>query len=791
MIGQTLGHYRILEKVGAGGMGVVYRARDEQLERDVALKVLPPGTLTDDTARRRFRKEALALAKLNHPNIETVYEFGTQGGTDFLVLEYVPGKTLADRLVSGALSEKEVVKLGMQVAAALEEAHEHGIVHRDLKPGNIAITAKGQAKVLDFGLAKLLYPAGDPTIESFTDTLAGAGTLPYMPPEQIQGEPVDARADIYTMGAVLYEMATDRRAFGEKLPLQLIDAILHRPPVSPCALNRRISPGLDRIILKCLDKNPAKRYQSANELSVDLRRLAEPSLSPTSPSSSIPRGWKSDVKPAVYVLTGLLLLGIALLVQNVGGWRDRLLDRTAPIKIGSLAVLPLENLSHDPEQEYFADGMTEALITDIAKIRPLRVTSRTSVMRYKGSAEPLSQIARELNVDAVIEGSVERSGDRVRIDAQLIDARNDRNLWAESYQSDLSDVLALQGNVARAIAREVRVQLTSEEYAGLSSTHTVKPEAYEAYLHGLYSLNKRTPGDLNSAIASFQKADDLDPTYALAYAGLAEGYALKAIYGEIAPRDTMPKAKAAAKRALEIDDGLAEAHAVLADVEWSYDWDAASADSAFQRALLINPSYATAHQWYALYLSNIGESEQAIAHIKRAQELDPLSLIIEVNVGWCYYAAHRYEEAIELLRKVGDAEPNFWAVHSILGQTYLAKGDVTDAIRELELARSLSPETTRNFAFLGDAYAIVNRRDEARQILEQLASRSEKRYVPPIYMAITCIGLGEKDQAFNWIEKAYADRSDWMVLLRTEPVFDPIRSDPRFQDLLRRVGVRR
>ena len=790
MIGQTLGHYRVLEKLGAGGMGVVYRARDEQLERDVAIKVLPPGTLRDDAARRNFRKEALALAKLNHPNIETVYEFSTQDDTDFLVMEYVPGKTLADKLVSGALSENEVVTLGMQIAAALEEAHEHGIVHRDLKPGNIAITTKGQAKVLDFGLAKLLHPVGDPTTESFTETLAGAGTLPYMPPEQLQGEPVDARADIYTMGAVLYEMATDRRVFGEKLPLRLIDAILHQPPVSPCALNRRISTELERIILKCLDKNPAKRYQSAEELSVDLRRLAEPPLSPRNPSASIPRGWRNAAKPAVYVLTGLLLLGVALMVQNAGGWRDRLLSRTASLKIGSLAVLPLENLSHDPEQEYFADGMTEALITDVAKIRTLRVTSRTSVMRYKGTMEPLSQIARELNVDAVIEGSVERSGDRVRIDAQLIDARNDRNLWAESYQSDLSDVLALQGNVARAIAREVRVQLTSEEYAGLSSTHIVKPEAYEAYLHGLFSLNKRTPDDVDSAIGSFQKAADLDPTYALAYAGLAEGYALRAIYGEIAPRDTMPKAEAAAKRALEIDDGLAEAHAVLADVEWSYDWDAASADSAFQRALLINPSYATAHQWYALYLSNIGKSEQAIAHINRAQQLDPLSLIIEVNVGWCYYIAHRYDEAIELLRKVEDSEPNFWVVHSTLGQTYLAKGDVTDAIRELELARSLSPETTRNIALLGDAYAIVSRRDEARQILEQLVSQSGKRYISPIYMGIVCIGLGQKDQAFNWLEKAYEERSDWMVLLRTEPVFDPVRSDPRFQDLLHRVSVR-
>jgi eukaryotic-like serine/threonine-protein kinase len=789
MIGQTLGHYRILEKVGAGGMGVVYRARDEQLERDVALKVLPPGTLTNDASRRRFRKEALALAKLNHPNIETVYEFDSQGGTDFLVMEYVPGKTLADRLVSGTLPEKEVVTLGMQIAAAMEEAHSRGIVHRDLKPGNIAITARGQAKVLDFGLAKLLPQTNEVTSETLTDTQAGAGTLPYMSPEQLHGESVDARADIYTTGAVLYEMAVGRKAFAEELPSRLIDAILHQPPVSPRALKPRISPGLERIILKCLDKDPGKRYQSAKELSVDLRRLAEPSLSHTKPPASSPWGWKRAAILAGCGLAGLLALAVTLAGLNVGGWRDRLMIRTAPEKVGSLAVLPLENLSHDPEQEYFADGMTEALITDIAKIRTLRVTSRTSVMRYKGTKKPLSQIARELNVDVVVEGSVQRSGDQVRIAAQLIDARNDRNLWTDSYQSDLSDVLTLQGNVARAIAGEVRAQLTSEERAGLSSTRMVKPDAYEAYLRGLYSLNKRTPSDLQNAISSFQKAIDLDPTYALAYSGLAQGYTLMSIYGEVVPRTAMPKAKAAAHRALEIDNGLAEAHAVLADVEWSYDWDAAAADAAFQRALQINPSYATAHQWYALYLSNLSKSEQAIAQINRAQELDPRSLIIEVNAGWCYYLAHQYDKAIELLKKVAESEPSFWAAHAALGQTYLAKGNLPDAIRELELADTLSPHTMRNMALLSAAYALAGRRVEARKLLADLISLSKSRYISPVYMAISCIALGQKDEAFDWLEKAYDDRSDWMVLLQTEPMFDPIRADPRFQNLLHKVGI--
>src|SRR5712691_8749302 len=439
MIGQTLGHYRILEKVGSGGMGVVYRARDEQLERDVALKVLPSGTLSNDASRRHFRNEALALAKLNHPNIETVYEFDTQDGTDFLVMEYVPGKTLADRLRGGTLPEKEVVALGMQIAAALEEAHERGIVHRDLKPANIAITEKGRAKILDFGLAKLLRPVEEGTTLTLTDPQGAAGTLPYMPPEQLRGEPVDARADIYTIGAVLYEMATARRAYPEEQTSRLIDAILHQATVPPRALNSRISTELETIILKCLDKDPDRRYQSATELLVDLRRL-EPSSSRYTPPPA-PPVWGRVAKLVGYGVAGLLVLAVGLTAMNAGGLRDRLLGRPRAPRIRSIAVLPLGNLSGDPREDYFADGVTEALITELAQIGGLRVISRTSVMVYKGAKKPLPQIARELQVDAVVDGSVQRSGDKVRINADLIEASTDRHLWAKSYERDLRDIL--------------------------------------------------------------------------------------------------------------------------------------------------------------------------------------------------------------------------------------------------------------------------------------------------------------------------------------------------------------
>ena len=787
-IGSLISHYRIVEKVGVGGMGVVYRAWDEQLERDVALKVLHPGTLTSDTSRRNFRKEALTLAKLNHPNIETVYEFGTQDDMDFLVLEYVSGKTLADRLVSGTLPEKGVITLGMQIVAALEEAHNRGIIHRDLKPRNIAITARGEAKLLDFGLAKFLPQPYDVTSEGLTHTQAGAGTLPYMSPEQLHGESIDVRSDIYTVGAVIYEMTVGRKAFAEETPLRVIDAILHQPPVAPRALNSRISPELERMTLKCLDKDPARRYQSAKELLVDLQRLDTTPLLIARQSPPTTSPWRRIARPIAYSVAGLLVLAALMTVLNVGGWRDRLMGGMAPPKIKSLAVLPLENLSREAGQEYFADGMTEALITDIAKIRTLRVTSRTSVMGYKGTQKPLSQIARELNVDAIVEGSVQREGDRVRIAAQLIDARNDRNLWTESYESDFSDVLELQGNVARAIAGEVRVELTSQESANLSKSRTVIPRAYESYLQGRYFWNKRTPADLNAAISAFNKAIEIDPSYAMAYVGLADSYSLLSVYGEIPPREAMPLAKAAANRALEIDNTLAEPQATLSDIQWAYDWDAGKAEMGFREALKLNPNYASAHQWYAVFLSNHGRHGEAIKEIERARELDPLSLIIQANAGFDYYYARQYERAIQTLQRFADREPNFWVFHLMLGQTYMAMGRLAEAITECQKADALSPGNVRVSAMLGLAYAKTGRQAEARREIEELLSLSRKRYVSPALIAIVQIGLGEKNKALDWLDKARTDRSDWMIFLETDPLFDPLRGDPRFRDLLLSVG---
>jgi serine/threonine-protein kinase len=784
MIGQTLGHYRILEKVAAGGMGVVYRARDEQLDRDVALKVLPSGTLSDDTARRNFRKEAMALAKLNHPNIETVYEFGTQDGMDFLVMEYVPGKTLADRLRGGTLPEKDVVALGIQIAAALEEAHERGIVHRDLKPANIAITEKGRAKILDFGLAKLLRPVEEGTTLTLTDSRAAAGTLPYMPPEQLTGEPVDARADIYTIGAVLYEMATARRAYPEEQTSRLIDAILHQPPVAPRALNSRISTGLETIILKCLDKDPDRRYQSATELLVDLRRL------PLSSSGYIPPPptsvWHGVAKLIAYGAAGLLALAVGLAAMNVGGLRDRLMVRTRPAQIRSIAVLPLGNLSGDPREDYFADGMTEALITELAQIGGLRVISRTSVMVYKGAKKPLPQIARELQVDAVVDGSVQRSEDKVRINAELIEASTDRHLWAKSYERDLRDILTLQSAVAKAIADEVQIKLTPQEQARLAKSRPVNPEAFEAYLAGRFYWNKRTAEGLEKSIAYFQRAIAKDPNYALAYAGLADSYHVLPELSAVPVEVAFPKARSAALKALEIDDSLGEAHSALANVKEDYDWDWKGAEEQYKRAIELSPGHVLARVSYSNLLFELGRLPDALSEARVAQQLDPLSAIANDNLSGVLYYAGLYDQAVEQCRKTLDIDPMSPQAHRHLGQVYVQKQFYGEAVSELKKAMELSRGSTEALAELGYVFGVSGKKDDARHALLELKSATD---ASAYRLAIVYAGLAEKEKALEALKEAVNRRSPGVVHLKVSPLFQELRSDDRFQELLIYMGL--
>ena len=790
MIGQTLGHYRVLEQIGAGGMGLVFRAHDERLGRDVALKVLPPGTLTDENARRRFRKEAPTLSKLNHPNIATVFDFDTQDGVDFLVMELIPGVTLDEKVAAGALAEKEVIRLGAQLAEGLAAAHEQQVIHRDLKPGNLRLTPDGRLKILDFGLAKLIQPiAADAATESLSKTHGPVGTLPYMAPEQLQGEPADARSDIWAAGAVLYELATGRRPFPQSSYPMLTDAILRQAPVPPRAINASVSPELERILSKALEKDPEHRYQSAKELGADLRRLAAP---PTAVPATKPAPGRRPYQWYALAAGGLVvtLLVVGMVVPQ-WEWRDRLLDKRGANRIQSLAVLPLENLSRDPDQEYFADGMTEALTTDLAHISALRVISRTSVMHYKGTNKTVPEIARELHVDAVVQGSVMKAGNRVRITAQLIEAPTDQHLWADSYERDLGDILALQGEVSRTIARQIQVTLTPQEETRLAAARPVNPEAYEAYLKGRYYLSKRTGPDYLKAMEYFQQAADQDPSYAPAYAGLAESYNFYAAYGLLSPQEAYPKARAAAIRSLELDGTLAEARVSLAFIKMVADWDWAGAEVEYRRALELAPGSAQAHYFHAYtYLTPKGQFEEAIAELKRALELDPLSLIINTNLGETLRHARRYDEAIVQLRKTLELDSRFGPAHDKLGRTYEQKGMFREAIAEFRMAMDYDPKNNQPLANLGHAYALSGQKAEARKVLAELQERSKKGFVSPGDLATVYVALGEKERAIALLEKAYEVHAFPVVFINIDRRFDSLRSEPRFQQLVRRIGLR-
>ncbi|MGH9812504.1 MAG: protein kinase domain-containing protein [Candidatus Acidiferrales bacterium] len=792
MIGQTVSHYRILEKLGEGGMGVVYKAEDTKLGRFVALKFLPEAMVADQEAVKRFEREARAASALDHPNICTIHEIGEHEGEPFIAMQYLEGLTLKHAIGGRPLKSAELLDLAQQLAQALEAAHAKGIVHRDLKPANIFITAEGRLKVLDFGLAKLL-PRADDVTASATLTQAGAapGTLPYMAPEQLRAQPVDARTDIYAFGCVLYEMATGQRPFRAELATELSSEILNKTPVAPVRLNPEVPAKLEEISLKCLEKDPERRYQSAKEIAVDLHRLAAPtpatSFSEVSPRQE-PRGSGRRVFRWV-AMAGVAAAAVlaVLLGFNLGGVRERLFAPAAP-KIESIAVLPLENLSGDPEQEYFADGMTETLITEMSRIRTLKVISRTSVMQYKGVKKPLPEIARELKVDAVVEGSVSRAGDRVRITAQLIHAPTDTHLWAENYDRELSDVLRLQSEIARAIAREVKVALSPGEETHLAGARSVNPKAHEAYLRGRYHWNRRTELDLKKAIAHFEEAIAIDPDYGPAHEGLAEAYTVLPFYSAVSVRQVYPKAKAAALRALELDDSLAGAHASLGTVKEVYEYDRSGAEIEYRRALEINPGYATAHQWYGRFLSNQGRAAEALAEINRAEELDPLSLVMQSNVGLILSGGRQYDEASEKLRKVLEMRPDYAAVWDILAEVYAAKQMYGPMIEAAENAVKFSGGNPGYVARLGRAYGLAGRRQEAQEILGQLNRRAGAEYVRETRMAELYLAMGDKRQALTWLERGYQEREVGMVGIKVDPLWDPLRDDPRFQELLRRMN---
>jgi len=780
VIGDVLSHYRIVEQLGAGGMGVVYRATDERLRRDVAIKVLPAGALVTDAARERFRREALALSRLSHPHISTIHEFDSDEGRDFLVMEFVRGVTLADRLREGSLSISEASRIARQIAEALEEAHEHGVVHRDLKPGNVMIAEKGWIKVLDFGLAKLAAIEGDTTVDapvSLTESQAVVGTLLYMAPEQLLGGAIDARTDLHALGAVLYEMTTGARPFMAETTAGVIDAILNRRVMPPRQLRPEIPEGLEAVILRALEKDPGRRHQTAAEMKRDLDAVGTP-------------GQRARRRPRVTMAAAAIGLVAFAGVATLAVWKGpAILGALAHGEnFESIAVLPLENLSGDASQNYFAEGMTDAVTTQLAQIGSLRVISSNSSAAALAAGGGTRAMAERLGVTALVEGSVARSGSRVRISAKLLDARHDRYLWAQSYERDLTDVLTLQGELALAIAGQIGARLSPGERQRLATEKPVRPDAYEAYLRGRYEWNRRTKESLSQAAVQFRRAIALDSTYPAAYAGLADVYVILDAYAGTPAGESFPRAKEAALRALALDDGLAEAHAALARVRLHYERDLPGAAAEFQRAIECNPGYATAHHGYSIYLRDVGRFDDAVAEAERARSLDPISPIINANLGDTYFYARRYDKAVAQHRKTLLLAPDFGPAHLYLGSALERAGRFGEALAEIRRARSIVGDSAYGLAALGFTAARSGDAGSARTALRELTALQEVGRAPAADAALVALGLGEREEALAWLQKAY-ERRDALNNLGVDPRFDGLRGDTRFTRLLAALGL--
>jgi serine/threonine protein kinase/Tfp pilus assembly protein PilF len=776
MIGQTISHYKILEKLGEGGMGVVYKAEDTKLKRTVALKFLPPELTRDSEVKIRFTQEAKAASALDHPNICTIHEIDETGDDQlFMAMACYEGETLKERIARGSLPLEEAIDIAQQIGQGLSKAHAKEIVHRDIKPANIFVTDDGLVKILDFGLAKLV---GQTRLTRKGTTM---GTVAFMSPEQARSEEVDHRTDVWSLGVVLYEMVTGELPFRGEHEQATIYSILNDEPKPLTDFHENVPKELAQVVKKALAKDPGDRYASVGNMVADLRscqKIMEAKMTGGTEDRSRRAGRKriflySSVAAFVVIL---VVVGLFLVPE-----KDE--------KISSIAVLPLENLSGDPEQEYFADGMTDELISNIAKVSALRVISRTSVMRYKDTIKPLPEIAEELNVDAIVEGSVLRSGDRIRISAQLIHAAKDEHLWAESYERDLRDILSLQRELARVIATRIDIELTPKEESALASTRSIDPEAHEAYLKGRFQWNKRTRNGLEKSVDFFERAIARDPGYAQAYVGLADAYIVLADLGYRAPRDCYPKAKELVEKALDIDDHLAEAQNTQAYIKYSYEWNWAEAESGFKRAIELNPSYATARQWYSEYLCTFGRFDEAIKEAQWAQELDPLAVMIHINTGIIFYYAGRFDQAIEECHKALEVNDGFPMALYYLAQSLKERGQYDEAfegyVRILQVLGLDVEEMDR----LRQIYNTSGFDGYYRWFVDEGFEKLGAPEILRMQFIVSCAYLGETDMALEWLTRCVEERQRLVLDMGTEPAFAELRSDSRFADLLRQMGL--
>ncbi len=784
MIGKVVSHYKILEHLGGGGMGVVFKAQDLKLDRPVALKFLSPDLTCDPEAKERFVHEAKAASSLDHQNICTVHEIGeTEDGQVFIVMAFYDGETLKQKIGRGPLKSEEAIDLAVQVARGLAKAHEHGIVHRDIKPANIMVTPDGVAKIVDFGLAKL---SGLSMLTKAGSTL---GTLAYMSPEQLRGMEVDHRTDIWALGAVLYEMLSGRQPFRGEYDPAILYSILEVEPQPIENLRPDIHGGLTTVLARALTKDPARRYQRVEELMADMRPLAGGSstVGAVRPYGSAQR----RTRWPLYAGAAAALCGVAVTIFVLTGQPDR------QATVRSLAVLPFRNTSARLEDTVFAEGMTEALSTELSKIRALVVRSSRSAMRFKNSQKPLPEIARELNVDALIDGSTQLSGKSVRVSVNLINANPEQQIWGENYKQELEDINALQSRVAQAIVHEIKVVLTPEEQAQLAHREPVNPEAYQACVYGRFYWNKWTSAGFQKSLEYFRTAAHIDPSYAPAYAGIADVYAT-IWYNGLAPFDSVKTYwRPAAQKALELDPRMAEGYVSLAATRLVYDWDWSGSEQDLKHALALNPSYATGHHWYALLLSALERHDSAISEMQRAQELDPLSVIIAASAGWIYIHAQRYDRAIAQFQKTLELDSLCAPAHSGLGEVYEILGKNEEALVEYLRVASV---TGGSFATLGRAMADpVSRLQSAyrssgwhgywAEQLSLLEVRVRTMYVSSFHIASVCARLNRKDDAFRWLQRAYEERSTNFLFLKVDPNMANLKDDPRYGALLMRIGL--
>jgi len=783
MIGQTITHYKILEKLGEGGMGVVYKAEDTKLKRIVALKFLPSSFSTDDEVKQRFIHEAQAASALNHTNIcsiHTIEEFenpasaeAMAGKQQFIDMEFVEGKTLGVLLKEKELSLKEVLDIALQIAEGLNAAHKKGIVHRDVKPDNIMVTDERIVKIMDFGLAKL---KGSSKLTKSHSTL---GTIAYMSPEQAQGEDVDQRSDIFSLGAVLYEMITGRRPFKGEHEAAMMYSLINESP-EPLARYKTNAPSeLQRIVDKALTKKREERYQHVDEMIADLRRMQHTFTESALPASKISK--VSWIVATVVVL--LAIVGLYLFYPRSS------LPTSAKSK--SVAVLPFKNISDNKDDEYFSDGITDDIIAQLSKITDLRVISRTSVMQYKGVSKNIRDIGKELDVATVLEGSVRRSGNQIRIVAQLIDANNEGHLWADTYDKEMTQIFAIQSDVAQRIAAALEAKLSPAEKGRIEKKQTENTEAYQYYLKGRFYWNKRRVDDLKTSIEYFRQAIEKDPSYALAYAGLASACVLLPQHGIPQSEKWYTEARNAATKALEIDSTLAEAHAVLGEIAQDQYYDWAGAEKHFRLAIKLDPSYPTAHHWYSGTLEYLSRFDEALSEAKRAQKLDPLSLIINTNVGEVLYSMRQYDRAIMQHRSTLALDPNFPWAHLSLAQVYEVQGKFDEAIPEFEATKRLAENTPVVLGYLGRAYAIAGMKKDALKVLDELLRLERQGNAVSSGIAAVYHGLGTKEKTFEWLEKAYEGRESDLTYIGTDPLWDDLRSDPRFAALLKKMGLRK